>query len=161
VSNDHPDAHDAHQSASTLLLEAVSQLREAEYMLRNRMRTTMALGGNEVLAIEYIARAEAGGRTSRPRELAALLGVTAAAATIIIDRLVRRGLATRSRDPEDRRARLIALTEVAHSRLDEAYGTLPSGIRGLVGELADRDSARITKLARDLRSLLDAASPLP
>ena len=151
----------AHESAGTLLIEAVTQLREAELMLRNRLRTAMSLGGNEVLAIEYIARAEADGRTARPRELAALLGVTAAAATIIIDRLVRRGLATRTRDPGDRRARLIGLTESAHASLDAAYGALPSGVRGLVDELADRDSARITKLARDLRSLMDAASPLP
>jgi DNA-binding MarR family transcriptional regulator len=151
----------AHEQAGTLLIEAVTQLREAEHLLLNRMRTVMSLGGNEVLAIEYLARSEAGGRPTRPRELAALLGVTAAAATIIIDRLVRRGLATRRRDPDDRRARLIGLTASAHSSLDAAYGTLPSGVRTLVDALADSDRERITKLAKDLRTLVDAASPLP
>jgi DNA-binding MarR family transcriptional regulator len=147
-------------SAGTVLIQAVTQLREAEMLLRNRMRTTMALGGNDVLAIEFIARAESDGTAARPRELAALLGVTAAAATIIIDRLVQRGLARRMQDPDDRRARILSLTEQAHDGLDAAYGEMPAGVRRLVDALAAKDSARITKLAQDVRSLVDAASPL-
>lgn len=53
--------------------------------------------------------------TQRPSDLAPELGVSAATAGRVINRLVRDGLAERSRDPDDGRSVLALLTDKGHA----------------------------------------------
>lgn len=66
-------------------------------------------------------------------DLALFLGVTPAAASKSVDRLVQRGILRRSLSPDDRRAHLLALTD-AGGRLLEAYDdAVQRALQGLFG----------------------------
>lgn len=80
------------------------------------------------------------------------LGVTNAAASQMLERLVQGGLVERREDPDDRRAKRIALTERG-SRL--VQGTVEMRLRQFA-ELADRlDPPARTRAAAALRTLVE------
>lgn len=60
------------------------------------------------------------GITSGVSDIGDDLGVTSAAASQLLDRLVHQGLIVRSEDPQDRRAKRFALTEQGRSVIEEA-----------------------------------------
>ena len=101
----------------------------------------------------------------RPSDLAPELGVSAATAGRVINRLVHDGLAERSRDPEDRRSVLATLTGKGHAvvkavldRRRAAFAgylqTLPPELQKELG-LAFRAFAAASEHAPDLTWLSD------
>lgn len=92
------------------MAQAVRNLR-ALFMAGERHRLAVAgsvgLGATESQAISYLALHDACGQS----ELARGLSLTSSAATALVDRLERRGVAERARHPSDRRRTLIRLTE--------------------------------------------------
>jgi DNA-binding MarR family transcriptional regulator len=88
------------------------------------------------------------------------LGVTSAAASQMLERLVQNGLVERREDPEDRRAKRIVLTERGHQVV---RGSMEARQRWF-STLADRMSTDECDLAiTALRTLVarNGASPLP
>jgi DNA-binding MarR family transcriptional regulator len=75
------------------------------------------------------------------------------AATALIGRLVTDGLATRTKDPQDSRAALIALTPAGRSRLTEARRAFAAA---MAPGLADFDLDRLIRLDTDMNDLLTA-----
>lgn len=92
------------------VVEAARKLR-ALIMAGERYRIALAsstgLGTTESQAIGYLFVHGSRGQT----ELARDLGLTSSAATALVDRLERRGVATRTRDANDRRRLTVSLTE--------------------------------------------------
>ena len=92
-------------------------------------------------------------------DLALFLGVTAAAASKSVDRLVQRGLLRRSLAPDDRRAHLLALTDAGRRLLgayDEAveralrgrFGVFVTSELAAAGEVLDRIAVSIAESGR-------------
>ena len=92
--------------------------------------------------------------------VAQFLGVSTAAASRAVDRLVRRGLINRTEAPEDRRAVELSLTPkgeallasydtAAAGALDRVFGDLSTDQLQQVGELLDRLSVSIVDRAED------------
>ncbi|MGN6445993.1 MarR family winged helix-turn-helix transcriptional regulator [Amnibacterium sp.] len=114
-----------------------SALAEAQLALGRRMR----MHPSDLAAMDHIAGAP--GRIG-PTDLAGRLGLSAPAATELVDRLEQAGHVLRERDPEDRRR--VRLVPTASAR-DEVLG----GLRGLLDALdavakdlpdEDRDAVR-------------------
>jgi DNA-binding MarR family transcriptional regulator len=68
-------------------------------------------------------------------ELARRLGVHSATVTLQLNRLVAMGLVERMRDPVDRRARHVVLTECGRRVLDTMFHPVPAAIARAVAEL--------------------------
>jgi len=68
-------------------------------------------------------------------EIGEQLGVTNAAASQAVDRLVQLGLIERTEDPEDRRAKRLALTQKGHDLIDEGVEARSKWIEGLTDAL--------------------------
>ena len=92
-------------------------------------------------------------------ELARLLGVTAAAVTVLVDRLERAGLAERVRDTVDRRRVRVSATPAARTallrawmpaiqELDEVCRSLPEPERVVARDLLARLAAAMARGAR-------------
>lgn len=83
------------------------------------------------------------------------LGVTTATASVIIDRLVRRGLLVRADDPRERRRLVLTLTPAGLEHLDQARSATRSWMAEVLAPLAPANLRRIAKgvnlLARILR----------
>lgn len=141
--------------AGVLLLESVNRLRVAETMLQTRARNQVGLKANEFHAVQYVASAAAAGVAARPRQVAETLGVTEAAVSQLLDRLVARGLVYRERDPDDGRGRVLYLTEEARTALRDAYGELPDAVQVLLDAIPAEDAQRIASLAAAVQDVVD------
>ncbi len=71
------------------------------------------------------------------------MGITNAAASQAIDRLVNMGLIARSEDPEDRRAKQLVLTEKGRELVNRAIDTRSRWVENLTTSLSPRDQEQI------------------
>lgn len=78
----------------------------------------------------------------RMREVAALLGMDRTTVTAALKTLVKRGLATTAPDPDDRRGRVLTLTDDGRDRLAEAMPIWIEEHGALEAELDDPSALR-------------------
>jgi DNA-binding MarR family transcriptional regulator len=88
------------------------------------------------------------------RRLADALGIRPNVATGIIQRLVDRGLIERREDPDDRRVRLLSVTDRGLALIDELSGIVLAKGRELLDRLSDEQ-------LRQLRDIFAAMEPRP
>lgn len=143
--------------SGVLLLEAMNRLRSAEVLLQTRARARLGLRANDFQTVQFLAAQETAGLRARARDLPDLLGVTAPAASMIVDRLVARGLAHRAPDPDDGRSQLLRLTAEAQQGLAAVYGDLPRAIQDLLDEVPDYQARSLIDLAMKVQRLVDVA----
>ena len=91
---------------------------------------------------------------TRHSVLAADFGLSPHSITDIVDGLERLGMAERRPDPDDRRAKLVAITEAGEAGLDVANATRERLLTQIFGALSDADRATLLRL---LASLDEAA----
>jgi len=141
-----------------VLLESVNRLRDAETLMRHRARTRVGMKPNEFQAIQHIAVRQAAGLPTRSRQIADALGVTGAAVSMLVDRLVERGLVRRSPDPDDQRARVLVVTDQAQQALSAAYGDLPVAVQKLLDAVSAEDANRMAALASAVQEVVDGTA---
>lgn len=112
------------------------------YSMRNFLRYARESGFSmsHFGAIFYIHRIGSCGVT----EIGEHLGVTSAAASQMLERLVQQGLVLRAEDPEDRRVKRIELTEKGQQILEEGIRTRQGWLNDLVGTLTESEKQTIT-----------------
>lgn len=91
------------------------------------------------------------GGAGRVQEIADELVITVGAASKIVDRLVRDGLAVRLPHPVDRRSSLLELTDAGGSALRDGEDALAGSLRESVGDAID--TVELMSLARVLERL--------
>ncbi|MFC6287316.1 MarR family winged helix-turn-helix transcriptional regulator [Nocardioides sp. GCM10027113] len=91
-----------------------------------------------------------------PTALAASTMVTSGAITKRVDRLVERGLVTRTIGQTDARGRVVALTPKGRRLIDRAFDDHMANEHRLVGLLPERDRARLASLLEDWGRALGA-----
>ncbi len=95
------------------------------------------------------------GRASEPRhvsDLADTFGVSVPSMSRAVDALVKAGLATRVEDPDDRRARRVAITERGKKIVDELVVVRQAGMEAFAASLT---AAQRRKLDAAIDSLMD------
>ncbi|MEU8926179.1 MarR family transcriptional regulator [Kitasatospora sp. NPDC048545] len=92
-----------------------------------------------------------------PGELAAHTMVTTGAMTKRIDRLERAGLVTRRTAEDDRRGRVVALTDAGLRLIDEAFTTHIRNEHRLLAHLAPEEAAALQTLLTAWQTRLDGA----
>ena len=85
-------------------------------------------------------------------------GVSSAAASQLVDRLVHAGLVARAEDPGDRRARQVALSEKGRELIDKGIKERYRWVDDLVDGLAADQKASVMRF---LPSLIEAEKKLP
>jgi DNA-binding MarR family transcriptional regulator len=84
------------------------------------------------------------GGTSGISNISDHLGVTSAAGSQMLDRLVQQKLILRSEDPNDRRVKKIFLTEKGRQLLEESIQVRQSWLADLAKTLSDSEKGQIT-----------------
>jgi DNA-binding MarR family transcriptional regulator len=87
---------------------------------------------------------------TRQSVLAAEFGVSPHSITDIVDGLERLGMAERRPDPDDRRAKLVAITEAGEANLDVANATRERLLTQIFGALSESDRATFLRLLDSL-----------
>jgi DNA-binding MarR family transcriptional regulator len=138
----------------------VATLKEwTEVSMRHSMRNIIryaresGLSMSNLGAIFHIHRIGSCGVT----ELGDHLGVTSAAASQMLDRLVQQELILRTEDPDDRRVKQIALTEKGNRILEEGLHARQGWMDDLAQNLSDREKETIIS---GLNILIDKARHL-
>lgn len=130
--------------------EAIRSLRAmilAGERYRQALSEQVGLGVTESQAVSYLTVHGDRGQN----ELAAGLGLSSGAATALVDRLERQGVAERYPHPSDRRRTLVRLTDRGHQVVQESRRWLRAGFGGVA-------EADLRPLAAHLRSIADRLS---
>jgi DNA-binding MarR family transcriptional regulator len=90
-----------------------------------------------------------------PTRLSKGLMLSSAGITSRLDGLEGRGLVKRARDPNDRRAVFVELTDTGRALVDEAVAANTSSERALVADLSAADVATLTGLLRKMLMRLE------
>lgn len=93
-----------------------------------------------------LVAAESGGRSQR--DLSALLGIDPSAVVAIVDDLAREGLVRRDPHPDDRRTRLVVVTDVGRARLEECLALSREVGAGLQAGLTPAEQTQLLGLLR-------------
>lgn len=111
------------------------------------------LSMSQIGALFYLHRKGTSGVT----DLGDSLGVTSAAASQMLERLVQQGLIQRSEDPYDRRVKQIVLTDKGRQTLKESFHTRQGWLDNLVASLSEKEKNQIMAA---LRIMIDKANQL-
>jgi DNA-binding MarR family transcriptional regulator len=91
----------------------------------------------------------------RMRDLSEMLGVAPRTTTTVVDSLERDGLVERVRHPVDRRAYLLALTELGRERHREAEAVDRDALALATGGLDQSERTRLRELLAAIRAAVD------
>lgn len=139
--------------------QAVRNLRRiilAGEHYRQALAGAIGLGTTESQSLSYLAVHGDSGQS----ELARDLGLTSSAATALVDRLERQGVAERVRHPQDRRRTIVRLTERGTAMISESRRWLVATLECIDAADLELVSASLSVIADDLatRSSGDRAS---
>ncbi|WP_026874846.1 MarR family winged helix-turn-helix transcriptional regulator [Jiangella gansuensis] len=133
-------------------MEVLSRVSRLARHLDRARRAAFAEHGLEPWEFDVLAALR---RAGEPYELSpgVLLGqtlVTSGTMTARVDKLTARGLVSRRRDEDDRRAVRVRLTELGKRSVDAALEGLLAGERELLAGLADDERVQLADLLRTL-----------
>ena len=115
-----------------------------EVFMRRSMRNFILYSKDTGLSMPQIAAlARIYKGTSGVSDLGEELGVTSAAASQMLDRLVQQGLILRSEDPADRRAKHIVLTEKGKLTLQESFNARQGWLDDLSATLSASEKEQV------------------
>lgn len=131
------------------LITDISRLMRASFD-RRIAEAGIGLTDGEGRALVHAARAGA----VRQNVLAERMGVEAMTLSGYIDRLEARGLVTRIPDPDDRRAKLVDLTDAADAVLSQIATVSATGLRQASHGIDPEDWARFIETLKRIRANL-------
>lgn len=136
------------------LAQVAERLRLAEAGLSRRRQADCGPSENARAAMRYVFDRSDAGRAPTPSEIAAHLGISAAAVTAILDKLHTGGLVAIRPNPEDGRSKLV---EPFDRTADADHiDPLTARIRDLAAGLTDREAERMTLFLEQLADAVDA-----
>lgn len=139
-------AEPAAAAQSTGLAEAVADLAHHVLHLFAEAGRSHKLSQQQVeLICAVIVRSPVG-----MTELGGLLHVEKSSLSNLVDRLEQRGLVVRTRDPHDRRATRVSLTDEGTAVAMQAHDDVIARLRRQLGHLAPDDQRRLAGVVRDL-----------
>ncbi|MCT9624139.1 MarR family transcriptional regulator [Pseudarthrobacter sp. SL88] len=139
------------------VLKSLRDYRAAETIIRRSTRDSMGMGETDILALRYLLRAQASGKTVVPKDLSQFLGITSASTTSLIDRLVSSGHVRREAHPSDRRSVVVVPTVESDTEVRETLGAMHKRMMS-VAESLSAEEARI--VVAFLQKMADAIGVL-
>ncbi|NIJ05960.1 MarR family winged helix-turn-helix transcriptional regulator [Frigoribacterium faeni] len=149
-------AERAPTDAAAEILSRMRRVRDADIAFALQLRQQLQLSGNDLAAVTLIQHCETKGTNAHAKDIAHQLGVTSAAATIIVDRLVALGHVERKPDPHDGRQRILSLTPSTCALLEGATREADEALAELAATLSTRERTRLSTLLDAVAEILDA-----
>ena len=145
-----------HEHAVMRVLRSIRGMSDAMERMHSGMKGDMDMNATDVAALRLLIIREQQGRTVSPRDIAQHLRISTASTTKLLDRLVDSGHVERQPHPSDRRARVVALTDVARSSFFRVFGERLKAMRIVA---LGYDEAELDVIARFLDDLAGAMDP--
>ncbi|GAA3538205.1 MarR family transcriptional regulator [Aeromicrobium flavum] len=128
------------------LLRAVRHLVRADRDMRARLSASMRVNPTDLRSLRHVMRVvgpasgespDAPSAGVTPRKLADHLGITTAAVTTLVDRLVASGHLTRVPHPTDRRSVLLLPTELARTQMEGHLADMHDRMKRIASAVPD------------------------
>jgi DNA-binding MarR family transcriptional regulator len=129
--------------AAVAVVAALEASGRANAELQRRLRAVSGLGDTDVVAVLFLLTSEAEGELVTPKDLAAHLRLSTAAASGLVDRLERGGYVRRERHPSDRRGIAVVLTEEGRQRAAGTIGAVYNRLLDLAESLSPDAAATV------------------
>lgn len=142
--------------ATARILDLMREVREAEQRRQASTQDSMGLGGKDLQALRYLIQAQASDRLLRQKDLARHLGLSTAAVSALIDRLVGAGHLRRISHPEDRRSVALEVTSATVERVRDSLGDMHAAMLHAVEGLTPSEQGVVSTFLSDLVRALDS-----
>ncbi|WP_238148008.1 MarR family winged helix-turn-helix transcriptional regulator [Rothia halotolerans] len=137
-------------------LEGIQGLSERMDQMHGDLKDSMGMNASDLATLRMLVMRERAGQAVTAGEIARQLGISTASTTALIDRLVASGHAERVPHPQDRRARIVVLTEKARRDFFTHFGHRLAAMRAVAASYEDEQLALINDfLARLGEALRD------
>jgi DNA-binding MarR family transcriptional regulator len=137
-------------------LQAVRALSDAFDRMHGEMKGGMDMNATDLAALRMLIVREQRGHPVSPHDMARHLRISTASTTKLLDRLTASGHLERRPHPHDRRARVVALTDLSRREFYEHFG---SHLRTM-NDVAERyDDAELAVIARFVDEMARAIDP--
>lgn len=140
------------------IIAALEASGRANAELQRRIRAASGLGDTDVNAVLFLLASSAESQIVTPKDLAAHLRMSTAAASGLVDRLERAGYVRRQAHPTDRRGVTVVLTDDGRRRADQTIGRVYSRLLDVAASLSPEDAPIVLRF---LQAITDEVSRLP
>jgi DNA-binding MarR family transcriptional regulator len=134
-------------------VDAGQTYMELHHQLHRIVDQAMCAAGLSLGRAKVLMRLESHG-PMKQATLAGLLGFAPRSVTETVDVLEREGLVTRAEDPNDRRARIVSLTESGHEACATAAAVRTKTMNEIFGVLSPTERAQLVSLLSTVRTNL-------
>ena len=128
---------------------------------RRRGERHLGLGDLEFSALRFLTARSEHGEEIRQRDVARHLGVGATTVSSIVDRLVRRGFATRAAHSQDRRSLHLAATPQGLEAMSSVLAPLHPSLSAMVAHLNGNEAQSLSHTLKALTAAMEHHPPLP
>lgn len=122
---------------------------------RRRGERHLGLGDLEFSALRFLISRSEHGEETRQRDVGRHLGVGATTVSSIMDRLVRRGLATRTAHSQDRRSLHLAVTPQGREAMAGVLAPLQPSLRAALAHLSGAEAQSLSHTLRAFTAAMD------
>lgn len=141
------------------LTATLTHASRAYKAMADKVASQYSLSQATALPVLILGRLGADG--VRPGVLAEALGLEASSLVRVIDLLIENGLVERREDPQDRRAKILQLTEDGKTRAAQMEAALIPFRRDLFAEFEQADIDACLRVLTGLQSRIKPCEPLP
>jgi DNA-binding MarR family transcriptional regulator len=157
----HLYAAEPESSAGSAVIVALQLLGQAAHQAEDRAVINLGMNHADALATRYLLQADRDGQHLSPTDLSKLLGMTTAASSKLVNRLVEAGRAERRPHPTDKRAQIITPTPEVHADFHASYALIHTPLVEIVNNLSLEESSTIVRFAKQLTAALLTAPIFP
>lgn len=123
--------------------------------MHGAMRGDMEMNATDLAALRMLVIREQRGETVKPHDIAEHLGISTASTTKLLDRLSGSGHISRLPHPNDRRSRVVTLTEGARSEFYRHFGERLARMRAGMVAFDDDELRVVIRFLRDMTVALE------
>ncbi|MET0783010.1 MAG: MarR family transcriptional regulator [Leifsonia flava] len=137
------------------VLEALRRFRSADKSMRQRTQDDMDMNETDLAALRFLIAEEKREHEVGPTDLAHHLGISTAATTKLIKRLVASGHLQRRPHPHDRRAQILHPTPGAHDEVRATLAAMHARMMGVADAFAPEEQLVVVRF---LTAMADAVA---
>jgi len=147
-----PDSTEVPRMGVRRATELIREVREVSQEFELHVGRQLTVNPTDLQAMEHLIQSGPLG----PTELARRLGISTAAVTAVVDRLVALGHVTRTQHPTDRRGIVVVPAPASVTRAMEALIPMIRGIDGVLDDFEPDEQATITAYLEQVLSVYRA-----
>jgi DNA-binding MarR family transcriptional regulator len=135
-------------------LESVQTFSDAMDRMYARLRGDMDMNTTDLAAIRMLVIRERHGEVVKPHDIARHLAISTASTTKLLDRLSAGGYLRREAHPDDRRSRIVVLTEAARTEFFRHFGARLGAMREVMTAFDDAELRAVVRFLGEMEGAM-------